>query len=179
MKNYQPKIISNIESLSTDYIGSKRMLEGFLTKNIIYHLKFDSVIDAFSGSSFVSHLFKRFCKEVHSNDFFDYPHITSKALIENNERFAQNTIFGEADLNHKLNKLLSVPLKTTKIQEVYGQRFYTEEENNFFELIRHGSHIDSNILVCWYIFPCPLPSPDIIIYSLQYVVNDCSVGKGR
>lgn len=141
--DFKIKQIPNIKPLSTDYIGSKRLLENFLVRNIIYNskLKFNSVIDAFSGSAFVGHLFKRYCKEVHSNDYFDYPYTTAKSLIENNSKFIQSGLFGMGDVNSKLKKIYSVPLKNHKIQSVYGQKFYTEEENDFFELIRQNTEL--------------------------------------
>lgn len=63
-------------------MGSKRKLLPAL-QEIFQQLKFNTALDAFSGTSSVSYLLKMMNKEVHSNDYLRFNHVIAKALIEN------------------------------------------------------------------------------------------------
>ncbi len=67
---------------STRYRGSKRKVLPWIFENISC-LKFDTVLDSFSGTSSVSYLFKKMGKEVTSNDILSSNCQTSLAFIQN------------------------------------------------------------------------------------------------
>jgi DNA adenine methylase len=69
----------------TRYMGSKQKLLDFIYDNV-KDFEFDTVLDAFSGSSAVAFLFKSMGKEVHANDFLMYSYMIAKATIENNKQ---------------------------------------------------------------------------------------------
>lgn len=67
---------------NTRYMGSKQAI----LKDIwsaVEDLQFDSVLDAFSGSGCVAHMFKQQGKQVIANDFMKYSYTIAKATIEN------------------------------------------------------------------------------------------------
>ncbi len=65
------------------YMGSKYKIVPYLS-HILYHLPFETALDAFSGSGVVSYALKEMGKEVVANDFLTFSSTISKALIENN-----------------------------------------------------------------------------------------------
>ena len=67
---------------NTRYMGSKRKLLPSLD-NVLSQLKFDSALDAFSGSSSVSYLLKTLGKSVNSNDYLLFNYHIARATIEN------------------------------------------------------------------------------------------------
>ncbi len=64
-------------------MGSKQNLLPFLFSHLD-KLKYETVLDAFSGSCCVAYEFKRRNKTVTTNDFLHFSYIISKAVIENN-----------------------------------------------------------------------------------------------
>lgn len=122
--------------LASNWLGSKRLLGGFLVHNLIKKERFDSVVDCFSGSAFVSHLFKRAGKLVIANDVMKYPHALAEGLIENNTKLFQQDLFGIGNYTPKISPLTVLPCsKERYLQKIYGQTFFTEKENNFIEQI--------------------------------------------
>jgi len=77
------QIVDLVSSLPSNYIGGKRRLLihiwDVLEKN---QIKFDSVFDAFSGSSLVSLMFKKMGKKVYCNDLLTSSAITAVCLLE-------------------------------------------------------------------------------------------------
>ncbi len=63
-------------------MGNKHRLLPWLYE-IFSSLKFDSVLDGFSGSGSVSYLFKQMGKTVITNDFLQYPYHLANGLIAN------------------------------------------------------------------------------------------------
>lgn len=64
-------------------MGSKQNLLPFVFSHLD-KLKYETVLDAFSGSCCVAYEFKRRNKTVTTNDFLHFSYIISKAVIENN-----------------------------------------------------------------------------------------------
>ena len=77
------KYVVNLKEFpSTRYRGSKRKVLPWIYENVS-NLEFDTVLDAFSGTSSVSFLFKKMGKEVTSNDILSSNYLTSLAFIQN------------------------------------------------------------------------------------------------
>jgi len=69
----------------TRYQGSKRKLADWIAE-CTAGLRFDTVLDAFSGTAAVSHMFKRQGKAVTCNDILRFNHLVGTAIIENGSR---------------------------------------------------------------------------------------------
>src|SRR5215472_9924703 len=67
----------------TKYMGSKQVLLPFILKHISA-LRFDRVLDAFSGSGCVAYALKHQGAEVHANDFLRFAFHIARATVENN-----------------------------------------------------------------------------------------------
>lgn len=77
-------IISTISSIPSNYVGSKRRLLTHIWEILDENnVEFDSVFDAFSGSSMVSLLFKWMGKRVVANDLLTTSSLTAVSLLEN------------------------------------------------------------------------------------------------
>ena len=76
-------LISESNFPPTKFMGSKQALLPFIFEHI-GKLKFDTVLDAFSGSGCVAYEFKLLGKTVTTNDYLHFSYTISKALIENN-----------------------------------------------------------------------------------------------
>ncbi len=111
----------------TRYQGSKRKLLPWI-QNCISELKYQTVLDAFSGTSSVSYLFKTLEKTVFSNDIMPCNYYTSKALIENNS--IQIT---EQDISFILQK--HHPHYDNFIEQTFKDIYYTEEENQWLDIV--------------------------------------------
>lgn len=73
-----------IEKLPLPYTGNKKKLLRHMYDAIVKHgIKFNSVVDAFSGSATVSLLFKSMGKTVISNDILTSSYLNSVAFVEN------------------------------------------------------------------------------------------------
>jgi len=78
------KIVKNISSLPSNYVGSKRRLLLHIWDTIEQeNIEFDSAFDAFSGSAMVSMMFKAMGKKVICNDLLTSSAITAVCLLEN------------------------------------------------------------------------------------------------
>lgn len=76
--------LRRIEKLPLPYTGNKKKLIYHIYNAINkYGIKFDSVLDAFSGSATVSYLFKIMGKRVISNDLLTSSYLNSVAFVEN------------------------------------------------------------------------------------------------
>lgn len=119
-------LLSNFPT--TRYMGSKADLLKEL-KEISKNYNFETVLDAFSGTSSVSYMFKALGKEVYSNDFLSFNHDISKALIENNDVILDDT---------DANKILNFKTQNNFIQNTFEGLYFTNEENEFLENVRNG-----------------------------------------
>lgn len=76
--------VKQIEKLPLPYTGNKKKLLFHLYQALEEHdIKFDTVLDAFSGSASVSLLFKMMGKRVLSNDLLTSSHLNATAFVEN------------------------------------------------------------------------------------------------
>ena len=66
------------------FMGSKHRLLPWLAE-ILGDIRFDSALDAFSGSGCVSYLLKTMGKRVVANDFLRFPATIAKATVENDD----------------------------------------------------------------------------------------------
>ena len=108
----------------TKFMGSKRNLMKFIFENLA-DLKYDTVLDAFSGSGVVAYEFKRNKKQVTTNDFLHFAYLTSKALIENNKVKLDNATF------EKL--LIQRPDAPNFTRKHYSGLFLAKKESYFLD----------------------------------------------
>lgn len=107
------------------YMGSKHKLLPWIYNNLS-DLKFDTVLDGFSGSGAVSYLFKAMGKKVISNDFLNFPAIITKATCENSD-----TTLDKKDVDHILK---NNPGKDNFIKQTFEGIFFTKEDLEFLDL---------------------------------------------
>lgn len=120
---------------STRYMGSKYKILPHL-HGIISDLKFDSCLDAFSGSGVVSYYFKGLNKQVFSNDFMHFPYMYNLACIENSVKTISK---------NQLSKLL-LPNNYTQtfIFDTFKDLYFTDEENQFLDNLRSNIELIPN-----------------------------------
>jgi len=123
--NTKEELLENFPG--TRYMGSKYKLLPFLW-NSIKHLKFETALDAFSGSGCVSYLLKKKGIEVYSNDFMSFSANLTKALVEN-----PGVILKKEDL--------AVLLKPNRkaghfIAETFAGLYFSDEDNRFLDNLR-------------------------------------------
>ena len=125
-------IIKNISSIPSNYVGSKRRLLKYIWDLLEKHdVKFDSVFDAFSGSSMVSLLFRHMGKKVFCNDLLTSSAITAVSLLENNE-----IPLTREDINFLYH---NVPDDCgTFVYDNYKDKFFTERECRFLDKYRRN-----------------------------------------
>ena len=109
---------------TTRYQGSKRKIVEWIYSNL-KELEFDTVLDAFGGSSSVSYLFKKMGKEVTFNDKMKFNYLIGKSLIEN-----EGTRLKENDIIRILTKSSK---SETIIQDTFSDYFFTNEENKWLD----------------------------------------------
>src|SRR5574341_1685598 len=86
-KHYQMQLTERIQAYNykfpaTRYQGSKQKIVDWIWKTI-GHLKFDSFLDAFSGTACVGFHAKKNQKEVTCNDILNFNFQVALAIIEN------------------------------------------------------------------------------------------------
>jgi len=103
----------------TRYMGSKRKLLVTL-QSVFEQLKFDSALDAFSGSSSVSYLLKSMGKKVITNDYLLFNYHIAHAIIEN-----QKITISDEELNEicEINKDANTFIETT-----FSGLYYSKKE---------------------------------------------------
>lgn len=119
----------------TRYMGSKYRVLPFIL-GTLKDIKYDSVLDAFSGSTCVSYMFKQQGKRVVSNDFMQFTYHFANALIENN-----NVVLTEDDKKF----LLSTNKKAGSfIADTFSGLYFTDEENHFLDVARANIELLKN-----------------------------------
>ena len=108
----------------TKYMGSKQRLLHFILKHLA-SLKYDSVLDAFSGSGCVSYALKRAGVRVYANDFLKFCFHTARATVENNA-----TLLSEDDVARLLRKNALVQ---TFVRDTYTGLYFNEEDCSFLD----------------------------------------------
>ncbi len=114
----------------TKYMGSKRRLLPFILKHFA-GLKFNSVLDAFSGSGCVGYALKQTGAQVFANDFLHFCFHIARATIENN-----STLLEEQDIQNLLKPARSAG---TFVRDTYKDLFFDESDCEFLD------HLWSNI----------------------------------
>lgn len=128
-------VISALESLPSNYVGSKRRILLHIWDTLEKHkVEFNSVFDAFSGSAMVSLLFKLMDKKVVCNDILTSSAITAISLLENSE-----LPLTQEDLHFLVNN--DPADKRTFVLDNYKDRFFTEKECNFLDRYRRNVEI--------------------------------------
>lgn len=108
----------------TKYMGSKQAILPFIFRHVA-GLKFDRVLDAFSGSGCVAYTFKQMGAEVHANDFLRFAFHTARATIENNATFLEEEDF--------VNLLRPNKHSGDFIQRTFGSLYFASEDNAFLD----------------------------------------------
>lgn len=116
------------------YIGSKKKFEIDFT-DILKDIKYDSVLDAFSGTGVVSYFFKKLNKNIISNDVQYYSYCISKSLLDTN--------INNEELTNILNELNEID-KNTK---GFIYKNYSEDSGRLFFTNENAIHIDSILKV--------------------------------
>jgi len=108
----------------TKFMGSKQTLLPFIFSHLD-KLKYETALDAMSGSGCVAYEFKRRGKAVTTNDFLHFSYVISKAVIENNEAKIDSLT---------LPKLMKVREDAPGfVRDHYSGLFFTYEECLFLD----------------------------------------------
>lgn len=108
------------------FMGSKYRLLPWLHE-ILSQVEFDTALDAFSGSGSVAYLFKSMGKEVTTNDFLNFSHMLSKALVENSVDILRP---------QEVERLLTEPSKYDQfIENTFSDIFFSPEDLRFLDQI--------------------------------------------
>lgn len=133
MAHYQVQIFGdslNYKAVfpTTRYQGSKQKISDWIWKSF-EDLKFESFLDAFSGTSCMGFLAKIQGKEVTCNDILKFNSQVALAIIEN----SSSTLTKE-DVNFLLTRHDYVNYPTF-IYDNFKDTYYTDEENAFLDMI--------------------------------------------
>jgi len=110
----------------TKFMGSKQTLLPFIFKHL-EKLRYETVLDAFSGSGCVGYEFKRRGKAVTANDFLHCSYVIAKALIENSA-----SKISDQDLSRLMSHRADAP---SKVADIYSDRFFNKEECQFLDTL--------------------------------------------
>ena len=108
----------------TKFMGSKQTLLPFMFKHID-RTKYETVLDAMSGSCCVAYEFKRRGKAVTTNDFLHFSYVIAKAAIENDEAKIDDST---------LDRLMKARRDAASfVRDHYSGLFFTYEECSFLD----------------------------------------------
>lgn len=116
----QKKTIKNFPT--TRYQGSKRKILKWLHDNL-KDLEFETVLDAFGGTSAVSYLFKLMGKEVTFNDELRFNHVIAKAIVEND-----GFVLSSDEINAAIN-VDGIQNHSSFIADNFSDIYFTDSEN--------------------------------------------------
>lgn len=110
----------------TRYMGSKKALLHFIW-DTVKSLEFQTVLDAFSGSSCVAQMFKVHNKQVITNDHLEYAYHIGNATVANNSEH-----LNDDDIKQLLN-----PNRHHRhfIQSTFQGMYFSDNENKFLDNI--------------------------------------------
>jgi len=111
----------------TRYMGSKERVLPFIWR-CLQGVRFESVLDAFSGSGCVSYMFKQYGLKVVSNDFLHFAYRFAHATIENH-----GVYISDDDL---AMLLAPNPQASTFIADTFQGLYFSDEENRFLDSLR-------------------------------------------
>jgi len=107
-------------------MGNKYRLVPWICE-VLREYRFESAVDAFSGSGCVSYLFKTMGKRVVSNDFLNFCAAITKATVENDDRrIGPGTL--DALLKHS-------PSHKRFIETTFKDIFFTHDDLRFLDLV--------------------------------------------
>lgn len=112
----------------TRYQGSKYKLKNWIKDSLINY-KFETVLDAFSGTSSIGYLFKEMNKTIYSNDILSFNYYIAKALIENN-----NELITEKDYKNIIIKQDNIDYKYF-IKNTFQDIYYLDYENEWLDIV--------------------------------------------
>lgn len=112
-------------------MGSKYRVVPYLAK-VLGELRFDTALDAFSGSGVVSYAVKEMGKQVTANDFLSWPATVARAVIEN-----PGVTLSEADIDMVLSPSAD---DRRFIQHKFQGLYFPDEDHAFLDAA--WSHID-------------------------------------
>ena len=186
--NYN-SIIKRIRSVPNPYIGNKKKLLPFIFEVIEKHnVKFDSFLDAFSGSSVVGLFMKGLGKKVLSNDLLASAYFHAVSLVENN-----GIQLSEKDIRYLINN--TNKSSSNFVLDNWTARKNTSLSNRFTEteakhldnmranikdlssLVAQGIGLTANSLVCMRL-PFGFADRSLDIYNHRKKQVD-KYGKGR
>ncbi|MCK5763735.1 MAG: DNA adenine methylase [Clostridiales bacterium] len=159
-------IVNVLKNFKNPYIGNKRKLIPFLVDVIEKHnIKYETVLDLFSGSAFVSMAFKMLGKSVISNDILSCSYLNALAFVENNNvKLSQEDkdyLFLEG--NNDDNQIIVNDKYSNRISNVemniissYYSNVYSKWGNPAY-----GSHIKGALAIA---------------YMQNYIIENCFVG---
>ena len=113
----------------TRYMGSKKSLLQFIW-DTVKQVKFQTVLDAFSGSGCVAQMFKARGKQVMANDHLEYSyHLANATVANSSERLSEEEI----------RKLLQPNRRSRRfIQRTFKGIYFTDDENKFLDNISYN-----------------------------------------
>lgn len=117
----------------TRYMGSKtKLIEeiGKILDDPKRNIQFESVLDAFAGSTVVSYYFKSKGKKVVSNDFLNFSYHYANAIIENSSKKITDD-----ELDFIIN---SNSTSWDFVQTKFDGLYFTKEENRLIDKVREN-----------------------------------------
>lgn len=154
-------ILYILSSLSNPYVGNKRKMMHFIIKSLNKHnIGYKTVIDLFSGSSYVSITFKMLGSKVHSNDLLMSAYINAVAYVVNNDTFLSD------DEKKFLCETKSID-KPYLFFDKYCNKF-TENEKLFI------TNFSYNIHSLFYNDPIKTAIASVVLQN--HIISNCFVG---
>lgn len=108
----------------TKYMGSKRRLLPFIQEQLS-GVRFETVLDAFSGTGCVSYLLKQMGKQVTANDFLSFCFHTANATIENDEVTLDDEDFSRL--------LRPNPRASTFVRDTFRDLYFDDDDSGFLD----------------------------------------------
>ncbi|MFA7083948.1 MAG: DNA adenine methylase [Arcobacteraceae bacterium] len=112
----------------TRYQGSKYKLQNWI-KNNLEKLNFETMLDAFSGTSSIAYVAKEMNKTVYCNDILKFNYYIAKALIENNSEQITKSEFEDIIIKKNNYKYSSF------IQDTFQNIYFLDEENKWLDIV--------------------------------------------
>ncbi len=132
-KHYQMQLMAGWQTCNynfpvTRYQGSKQKIIDWIWRNI-HSLRFETFLDAFSGTACIGFHAKKNQKEVACNDILKFNYQVALAIIENS-----SVILNDQDIEFVLTEDGSINYPTF-IQDTFKDIYYTDDENAFLDMI--------------------------------------------
>lgn len=110
----------------TRFMGSKsKLLPDILA--VTSQLRFNHMVDLFSGSGIVSYFFKACGKTVHSNDYMAMSATFTKAMVENNTTHLSPK---------ETERLLTGTPENTFVSDTFQGIYFSDEDNRLIDVLR-------------------------------------------